>query len=85
MPAARAFLIPADERRQARQSTRFEISRLEFDEADASLDGLDHEIDEPPDPLAVVAEKLGKIGKRGVDSGDNVAKFRDVSFDQLNP
>ena len=27
----------------------------------------------------------GMIGKRGVDSGDNVAKFRDVSFDQLNP
>ena len=73
------------ERRQTRQSTRFEIGRLEFDEADASLDGLDHEIDEPLDPQAVVAEKLGNIGKRGVDAGDKVAKFRDVSLDQLNP
>jgi hypothetical protein len=32
-----------------------------------------------------MAEKLGDVGKRGVDAGDEVAKSLDVSFDQLNP
>ena len=63
MPAAFAFLIPEASAVRPGQSARFEIGRLEFDEADAPLDGFDREIDEPVDPAAVMAEKLGDVGK----------------------
>ena len=44
IPAALAFLIPEESAVRPGQSERFKISRLEFDEADAPLDGFDREM-----------------------------------------
>ena len=35
--------------------------------------------------LRVMAEEFGDVGKRWVDTGDEIAESGDVAFDQLNP
>ena len=85
IPAALGLLDPGRKRGEARQPARFKIGRLEFDEADAALDGFDHEADEPVDPRGVMAEKLGDVGLRGIDAGDEIAEAGDVALDQFNP